>query len=53
MKIYSVFVFLLALVYDVVHGIQHGFDAFDIIVTCLTGVALVLNLVVLIRDRRK
>ena len=53
MGFFTVFTFFVALVYDVVHGIRHGFDVFDVVVTCLIGAALALNVAVLIKDRRK
>lgn len=52
-SLFTVFTFLVALVYNVIHGIKNGFDVFDIIVTSLVAAALALNVFVLLKGRRK
>lgn len=52
-SLFTVFAFLVALVYDVAHGIKNGFDVFDIIVTSLVAVALAVNVLVLLKGRRE
>lgn len=53
MKIFTLIVFIASIISNIINGIRHGFDAFDIVVTGLNVIALGLNTAVLIRDRRK
>ena len=53
MEFFTLFALAISLVYDVVHGIRKGFAVFDIVVSCLVAAALVVNIAVLIRNRRK